>query len=257
MTLIAEPVVDSHPCSLFAKERIGEAVAIAGAHWVPLFCGENRKPSFLHRRRPLVEYPDYLTDSSLCLPEELRSIPTLKGDSVAALAMAWHLQEHFSLKDRSVIFCGLREAASLFWCGFLLSLDASLYLWDREKSFAERFAYDLYHESGVVVPVVYRESLHEGVPVLVHGNVSTPFLRNPIIPIHKDSLCFQWKKRLFPSAVMEGVLRGQGWHPPELEQLESEKIRNDFMCRLKENQMTIWRERNLDNLRWGKYNTYN
>ena len=56
---------------------------------------------------------------------------------------------------------------------------------------------------------------------------------------------------------MEGVLRGQGWHPPELEQLESEKIRNDFMCRLKENQMTIWRERNLDNLRWEKYNTYN
>ena len=120
MTLIAEPVVDSRPCSLFAKERIGEAVAIAGAHWVPLFCGENRKPSFLHRRRPLVEYPDYLTDSSLCLPEELRSIPTLKGDSVAALAMAWHLQEHFSLKDRSVIFCGLREAASLFWCGFIV-----------------------------------------------------------------------------------------------------------------------------------------
>lgn len=257
MTLIAEPLVDSRRGSLFPKEQMGPAIPIVDACYAPLFCAENRKPSFLYRRLPFDERPDYITESPLCLPEKCREIPRLQGDVATALAMAGCLRAKFFLKNRAVIFCGLHGPAPLFWCAFLLSLGASLSLWDRDLSLAERFAYSLYHQSGSAVSVVYRKSFHEGVPVLVHDEEIPPFPRNPTIPIHKNCLRFQWQERTFSAPVLEGVFLGQGWSLPNLERVDPGPVCDDFTRRLKENQIAICCERNLDNLVREKYNTYN
>ena len=178
---------------------------------------------------------------------------------MAALAMAWHLQEHFFFERplSNFLWPSGGGVSILVWifivfgCIFISLGSGEIFL--RNGSL---MIYTMKAE--LSFPSYIGESLHEGRScdsfmamylLLFCGILSYRFI--------KTAFAFNGKKRLFPSAVMEGVLRGQGWHPPELKQLESEKIRNDFMCRLKENQMTIWRERNLDNLRWEKYNTYN
>ena len=257
MTLIAEPVRDFRRGSLFSKEQTGQKIFIADASLIPLFCREQAGLSLLHRRRPLAEIPDYVTESSLCLPDSMTEVPVVKGEVAATLALAEELHRHISLRGCAVIYCGLQASTALFWCGFLLSHEAELHLWDKDVGAAERFSYGIYHQTGIAVPVVYRPRNHTGTLVLNNFNAELPFLRNPVVSLKPREICFQWGKTRFSPAVLEGLLLGQVWETPGFDGLENAQYQDVFSRRLRENQITTWREGKLDNLPRGKYNTYN